>query len=112
MSYANEVNRKFLNSDDDYIHPKDMSLVALRLETTNVCNHACRFCPNRKLRRKRRFIEPDLARRVIDEAYEMGVRKGGFFIMGEPLLNDDTLKCYAYAARGGTRHSFSPQMGR
>lgn len=71
--------------------------MVLRLETTNICNHSCMFCPNRKLVRKRRFLERDLGMRVIKEAADMGIKKGGFFIMGEPLLNDETLDYYKYA---------------
>lgn len=97
MSYAKEVNAKFENGEGYPLHPTDMSNVVLRLEVTNVCNHACQFCPNRKLERKRCFLERDLGMRVIKEASEMGIKRGGFFIMGEPLLNEDTLDYYSYA---------------
>lgn len=101
MGYATEVNAKFKNGEDYPLRPTDMGNIVLRLETTNICNHACQFCPNRKLVRKRKFIESDLARRVIKEAAEMGVKRGGFFIMGEPLLNEETLDYYNYAKELG-----------
>ena len=97
MSYAAEVNGKFQNGEDYPLKPTDMSNVVLRLETTNVCNHECQFCPNRKLVGKRRFIEKQLAKRVIREAAEMGIRRGGLFIMGEPLLDPNILEYYRYA---------------
>ena len=97
MGYATEVNDKFKVGGGYPLYPSDMDNVVLRLETTNICNHACRFCPNRKLVRKRRFLEKDLGMRVIKEAADMGIKRGGFFIMGEPLLNDETLDYYAYA---------------
>lgn len=97
MSYAREVNAKFENGEEYPVYPSDMSNVVLRLEVTNVCNHACQFCPNRKLERNRCFLERDLGMRVIKEASEMGIKRGGFFIMGEPLLNEDTLDYYSYA---------------
>ena len=97
MSYAKEVNAKFINDDDYPLYPTDMTNVVLRLEVTNVCNHACQFCPNRKLERKRCFLEKDLGMRIIKEAADMGIKRGGFFIMGEPFLNADTLDYYRYA---------------
>lgn len=97
MSYAAEASEKFINEETYSLHPMDMSKVTLRLEPTNICNHSCMFCPNRKLVRKRRFLDKELGMRVIREAYDMGIRRGGFFIMGEPLLNEDTLEYYRFA---------------
>ena len=101
MGYAAEVNAKFQNGENYPLKPMDMTDVVLRLEVTNICNHACKFCPNRKLERKRCYIEKDLAKRVILEAADMGITRGGFFIMGEPLLNPDTLEYYRYAMENG-----------
>ena len=111
MNYATEVNQKFKNGSDYPLRPADMKNVVLRLETTNICNHACAFCPNHKLVRKRKFIERNLAKRVISEAYEMGVRRGGFFIMGEPLLCEDTLEYYRYAKEMGYEFLFLTTNG-
>ena len=111
MSYASEVNYKFVKTEDDYLYPKDMNNVTLRLEPTNVCNHACLFCPNHKLLRRRSVIDKDLAKRVIKEAYDLGVRRAAFFIMGEPLLCKDTLEYYRYATSLGYTFLFLTTNG-
>lgn len=87
--------------EEEYLHPKDLSKVMLRLETTNCCNHTCYFCANPKSDRKRRFMDKELGFRLIREAYDMGVRTGCFLIFGEPLTNPETLEYYRYAKEVG-----------
>ena len=58
------------------------------LEVTNFCNHKCIFCANRKTKNENKgFIDGDFAKRMLREAYELGVREVGFYATGEPLLN-------------------------
>lgn len=57
------------------------------LETTNVCNHACLFCDHSKSTRKPCFIDKELALRIIDEAYTLGSREVGLYMLGEPLAD-------------------------
>ena len=99
MSYVDEINKRLeVSQDNDYpLYPEDMSRVVLRLETTNICNHKCAFCPNSKLERVKKNIDPDFAYRMIGEAAEMGVRRGAFFLMGEPLICPEVLDYYKYA---------------
>ncbi|XME02249.1 radical SAM protein [Lachnospiraceae bacterium C1.1] len=86
---------QFLNPD-----PKN---AFLQLEPTNICNHNCVFCANSKITAPRRFMEKDLAMRLIKEAYEMGVRRGTFLLFGEPLLCPDIFDYYRTAADIGYR---------
>ncbi len=86
---------QFLNPD-----PKN---AFLQLESTNICNHNCVFCANSKITAPRCFMEKDLAMRLIKEGYEMGVRKGTFFLFGEPLLCPDIFDYYRAAADIGYR---------
>ena len=58
----------------------------LLIEVTNKCNNKCIFCANRKMTRKTRFIDFDLAKRVLKECYDLGSREVGFYATGEPLL--------------------------
>jgi len=56
-----------------------------QLDITDRCNHACVFCANPKLSDKS-DIAPELARRVIAEAYACGSRMIGIYGTGEPLM--------------------------
>ena len=86
---------------EEYLRPVNMDQVMLQIETTNICNHACCFCPNPKISSERGFIDRRLAMRLIREAYDMGVRSCAFFMFGEPLLVPDILDYYRYAAELG-----------
>ena len=97
MSYIDEINNKIEVVEEYPLKPTDMSRVTLRMETTNFCNHRCQFCPNSKLDRKKSVIDKELAMRVIDEAADMGVKRGAFFLMGEPLLCKDIFEYYRHA---------------
>ena len=58
--------------------PKNMLL-----ELTNICNDSCLFCANSKCTKKRGIIAPKLAKSILKEAYEAGVREVGFYGTGE-----------------------------
>lgn len=61
--------------------PKEMLI-----EVTNRCNYACIFCPHQTMKMKQGEIEPDLLKRIMQEAYDMGVRCVGFYMTGEMFL--------------------------
>lgn len=58
----------------------------LMLELTNSCNHSCLFCYHKQSKRKPTIMKPEFAMRIIDEAYELGVRKLALYLLGEPFL--------------------------
>lgn len=60
----------------------------LLIEVTNYCNNKCLFCANRKMTRKRGFIEPKIVSKALKECYELGTREVGFYATGEPLINN------------------------
>ena len=61
----------------------------LAIETTNLCNGKCVFCPSRSMTRKRGTMDMGIFRRIIDDARDLGtvdfITHGG---MGEPLLDN------------------------
>lgn len=65
-------------------YPKNMLV-----ELTNYCNHKCIFCENRKMTRKKGFINKDLLRGILEEAYSLGTREVGYYATGEPLMCKD-----------------------
>lgn len=65
----------------------DITKAVFRLELSNICNHACIFCGNSRMTRKKIQMEDHLAVRLIREAAEAGIKKAGFFINGEPFVS-------------------------
>ena len=64
--------------------PKNMLV-----ECSNTCNLSCIFCANRKMTRKRSKISSSFLNRILNEAFELGVREIGFYTTGEPLMNSE-----------------------
>lgn len=56
------------------------------VEVTNRCNHACVFCAHHKMKIKQGEIDPNFLKRLLQEAYEMGVRRVGLYTTGEMFL--------------------------
>src|SRR3989344_274026 len=57
----------------------------IQIETTNICNHNCNFCAYITMERPRRHMDPNLFRRLVQEAYDCGAREIGLFAGAEPL---------------------------
>ena len=83
----------------------------IQIETTNVCNHRCGFCAYTEMVRKHAVMDPDLFKRLVAEAYELGAREIGLFAGAEPLtcksLEDYIVHCrglgyeYMYISTNG-----------
>lgn len=86
--------------------PKNMLL-----EVTNICNDCCIFCANQKSTRKRGFIEKELAKKILKEAYELGTRDVGFYATGEPLVNKDLEEYIRYAKELGYKYTYITTNG-
>jgi len=56
------------------------------IEVTNRCNYACSFCSHSCMTRKKSEIEVDLLKRILHEAYNIGVRRVGLYRTGEMFL--------------------------
>jgi organic radical activating enzyme len=59
----------------------------LLIGLTNVCNHRCVFCANRKTERKTKIINPNLLTKLLCEAYDLGAREVGYSLTAEPFIN-------------------------
>ena len=44
----------------------------LAIETTNICNSTCKFCPSIKQTRKKGVMDFDLFKKIIDDASQYG----------------------------------------
>lgn len=76
----------------------------LSLELTNACNLSCPFCASPFMKRKKGFMDKELAKRLIKEA-----RDAKFCdrlvtsVMGEPLLCKDLFEILRYAKELGQK---------
>jgi MoaA/NifB/PqqE/SkfB family radical SAM enzyme len=61
----------------------------MSVELSNICNHKCVFCPHSKITRDKRRIDESLLYRVLHEAYDLGMREIGLFILGEPFASNN-----------------------
>lgn len=59
------------------------------IELNNACNHKCIFCSNRKMTRKKGNIDSTFLKKILQEAYDNGVREVGYYSTGEPFLNPE-----------------------
>lgn len=59
----------------------------LSIEINNSCNHKCYFCQNPIMTRQRTVMDDAMVYRLIQEAYDAGIRTISFYSGGEPFLN-------------------------
>ena len=59
------------------------------MELTNACNFKCVYCGHEFMKRKKGFCDKSNMLRLIQEAYSLGGREIGFYMIGEPLLVKD-----------------------
>ncbi len=70
-----------LNLKPDY--PKN----DLRIELSNICNHKCLFCANRKMTRKKGFMEESFFKLIMGVGYWGGLRGVGFLGYGVTVVS-------------------------
>jgi len=80
------------------------------LDLTSFCNHACVFCSNPHLKHKA-TMKPDMVFRVLQEAYDCGVRDLGLYATGESFLIKNLAEYVAEAKRIGYEYLFITTNG-
>ncbi len=81
------------------------------LDVTNICNHNCVFCAHSVMTRKKKLIDENFAMHILKEAYEAGVRETGFYMYGEPLINQKLEEYVAYAKKCGYEYTYITTNG-
>lgn len=104
MSYKDDVAERY-NKELFQIVP-ELSKCTLRLELTNICNHKCVFCPHSMQMRKKGYMNDHLAKRLLTEAYELGVRRVALFMNGEPFLVKGLEDYIRYSKKLGYEYVF------
>lgn len=82
----------------EYADPKQ---TILYIETTNICNLKCTFCPHDIMKRKQGIMSESLFRKIIDEAAGIGIRKVSVSNFGEPLCDRDIVQRISYVKQKG-----------
>lgn len=79
----------------------------ISIELTNYCNFQCQFCPDHLMKRKRGFMDENLARKILDQIDGKTVisNEVTFHVMGEPLLHPKVFSIVNYACQKGLRCS-------
>lgn len=86
--------------------PKNMLI-----ECSNACNLSCIFCANRKMTRPKGKISSKFLNRILNEAFELGVREVGFYTTGEPLMNLELEKYINIAKKVGYEYIYITTNG-
>ncbi len=95
---ADEIDKRF----DIRTHSLTPDLPnKISIEINNSCNHKCFFCPNPTMTRTRAIMEPELVYRIMQDAYDNGIREISFYSTGEPFLNKDLPDYIEQAKRMG-----------
>jgi molybdenum cofactor biosynthesis enzyme MoaA len=97
-------------------HPDLLTLIppfpkTLMIDLTNACNHKCIFCTNRHMTRRPERIQPDLFRKVIHEARDLGVEELGLYTTGEPFMHKDLPSFVQEAKAKGFRYVYLSTNG-
>lgn len=70
----------------------------MMIEVTNACNYQCVYCGYEHMNRTRKNCDKGLILELINQAYLLGTREIGFYLIGEPLLSME-LEEYIESAR-------------
>lgn len=73
----------------------------VQIESTNLCNAKCVFCPRDEMHRRQGVMEWDLFTKVVDECVELGITHVRVHNYGEPFLDRQLVEKVRYAKQRG-----------
>jgi hypothetical protein len=73
----------------------------VQIESTNICNARCVFCPRDEMKRRQGVMDADLYRKVVDECAALGIRHVRLHNYGEPFVDRHLSEKVAYAKQRG-----------
>jgi len=86
--------------------PNDMLV-----EVTNRCNYQCNFCTHSKMNHRFGDIDNIFLRKVLIEAYDMGIRRVGLYTIGEMFLCKDIASHIKTAKEVGYEYIYADTNG-
>jgi MoaA/NifB/PqqE/SkfB family radical SAM enzyme len=73
----------------------------VQIESTNICNARCVFCPRDEMKRRQGVMDTDLYRKVVDDCAALGIRHVRLHNYGEPFVDRQLSEKVAYAKLRG-----------
>jgi len=73
----------------------------VQIESTNICNARCVFCPRDEMHRKQGVMDESLFRKVVDECAALGIQHVRLHNFGEPFVDRHLAEKVAYTKRQG-----------
>lgn len=83
----------------------------IMIELSNACNHACVFCANPKMTRRRGLIDRDLLRSILRQARSLGAREAGFYTTGDPFVHSELEAVVRHAKELGFEYTYVSTNG-
>src|ERR671917_2903841 len=75
----------------------------VQIESTNICNAKCVFCPRDEMHRKQGIMSLELFRKIVDECAELGITHVRVHNYGEPFIDRRLVEKVRYAKQKGIR---------
>ena len=73
----------------------------VQIESTNICNARCVFCPRDEMHRRQGVMDDALYRKIVDECAALGIRHVRLHNFGEPFVDRRLAEKVAYAKQRG-----------
>jgi radical SAM protein with 4Fe4S-binding SPASM domain len=73
----------------------------VQIESTNICNAKCVFCPRDEMHRRQGVMDMDLYKKVVDECAALGITHVRVHNYGEPFLDRQLVEKVRYAKEKG-----------
>ena len=75
----------------------------VQIESTNICNAKCVFCPRDDMHRKQGIMSLDLFKKIVDECAELGITHVRVHNYGEPFVDRKLVEKVRYAKQKGIK---------
>src|SRR5438045_2541840 len=75
----------------------------VQIESTNICNAKCVFCPRDVMHRKLGIMSFDLFTKIVDECAELGITHVRVHNYGEPFVDRKLVEKVRYAKQKGIK---------
>ena len=73
----------------------------VQIESTNICNAKCVFCPRDEMHRRQGVMSFDLFKKIVDECAELGITHVRVHNYGEPFIDRRLVEKVRYAKSKG-----------
>jgi MoaA/NifB/PqqE/SkfB family radical SAM enzyme len=75
----------------------------VQIESTNICNAKCVFCPRDEMQRRQGIMSVELFRKIVDECADLGITHVRMHNYGEAFMDRKLVEKVRYAKQKGIR---------